>query len=174
MVEVAGHRLLDRALEAVAGAELISIVGPPRPGYAPELWAPERPLNGGPVAALAAGLQRGSSEIVAVLAVDMPLVTSADIAALIDALISEGNEGAALADQAGRTQYLAGAYVKEGLKRALLDTHATGGKRLHEAVARLSMSVLPSEAAQDCDRPEDIPPLESQLEEISARKPGAC
>ncbi len=48
--------LLDRALAAVVGADPVVVVGPARPSVRQVRWTVERPPGGGPVAALAAGL----------------------------------------------------------------------------------------------------------------------
>jgi molybdopterin-guanine dinucleotide biosynthesis protein A len=54
---VGGQTLLERALAATAGANRTVVVGPRRPTSRPVTWAREHPPGGGPVAALAAGLE---------------------------------------------------------------------------------------------------------------------
>jgi molybdenum cofactor guanylyltransferase len=59
-IALAGRTLLDRALDAVADADRIVVVGPATPTAGPPdprvRWTLEHPRGGGPVAALAAGL----------------------------------------------------------------------------------------------------------------------
>ncbi|MBO0840732.1 MAG: NTP transferase domain-containing protein, partial [Sciscionella sp.] len=53
---VGGRRLLDRALDAVEGADPIVVVGPRREVSRPVRWAREDPPGSGPVAGIAAGI----------------------------------------------------------------------------------------------------------------------
>ncbi|SDK53629.1 DUF6457 domain-containing protein [Streptomyces indicus] len=55
-VQVGGRALLDRVLGACAAAGTTVVVAPPRPTVRPVVWAREEPAGGGPLAALAAGV----------------------------------------------------------------------------------------------------------------------
>ena len=88
-VEYAGARLLDRSLAAVVDAEPVVVVGPPVPTERPLVFTREDPPLGGPVAGLLAGAAAvreaaggDPPEWTAVLAVDMPHVTSGTVARL--------------------------------------------------------------------------------------------
>jgi len=107
------RRLLDLALEAVAGAEEVVVVGPPAATGRAVTFTREDPAGGGPLAGLAAGVEalHGDADSVVVLAVDMPHVTEATIARLRAA--ADGRPGAWLVDRGGRRQ-LAGV-VRRGL-----------------------------------------------------------
>src|SRR5699024_10021844 len=90
MVHAAGRPLLARALDAVAGASRIVVVGPERPVGRAVTFVREDPPGSGPLAGLAAGLTdglgagrgaglagsgvAGAGELVVVLACDLPLV----------------------------------------------------------------------------------------------------
>lgn len=99
-----GRRLLDLALEAVAGASETVVVGPDSPTSRPVAFAREEPPGGGPLAGLSAGVAAlsGDAASVVVLAVDMPHVTGATIGRLLDA--ARGRPGAWLVDGDGRRQ----------------------------------------------------------------------
>lgn len=103
-VEHDGRTLLEHAIEALVDADEIVVVGDPVPTTRPVTFAREEPRYGGPVAALLTGydaLLRSPSTL-AVLAVDMPLVTPRTFRRLRQAAI--GHDGAFLTDAAGRRQ----------------------------------------------------------------------
>ncbi|UQX13500.1 NTP transferase domain-containing protein [Candidatus Mycobacterium methanotrophicum] len=116
---VGGRRLLDVALAAVADAEAVVVVGPPRDVPDEITVICEDPPGSGPVAALAAGfaaLPDGPADIV-VLAADLPRITPAAVAALAAA---RGDAPVALAvDDGGRVQYLAAVWDSAALAAAL-------------------------------------------------------
>jgi molybdopterin-guanine dinucleotide biosynthesis protein A len=120
-IELAGGTLLDHALAATAGAVEVVVVGGRVPTSRPVTWAREDPPRGGPAAGLLAGLDAFAHppELVEVLAVDMPRVTTATFARLTDALdASGGSDGALLVDAEGRRQLLCGVYRNSALQRA--------------------------------------------------------
>jgi molybdopterin-guanine dinucleotide biosynthesis protein A len=150
---VGGQRLLSTAIAAAraAGCERIVVVGPPgleAPGC---LHAQEDPPFGGPVAALAAGLDalagpvgraapegRVSSPDVLVLACDMPDAGSAVTRLIALRRSSPEADGVALVDASGRTQWLAAVYSTRVLDRALEALIGEAGDRaaLHGAAMR--------------------------------------
>lgn len=107
-LEHAGRPLLAHALDAVAGAAEVVVVGPEVPTSRAVRFTREDPPGGGPLAGVAAGVAALTSDHdrVVVLAVDMPHVTAGTVARLLAA--SEGVDGAWLTDRDGRRQ-LAGA-----------------------------------------------------------------
>jgi molybdopterin-guanine dinucleotide biosynthesis protein A len=119
-LEVGRHRLLDRVLAAVGDAERIVVVGPRR-GWEPPGVAVvrEEPPGAGPVAAIAAGLAATQSPVVAVLAGDLPFLTSSTVATLRAALGEPGEppvDGAVLVDDEGRDQLLVGVWRAAALR----------------------------------------------------------
>lgn len=116
---VGDRRLLDIALAAVAGAEQVVVVGPPRAVPAEVVVVREDPPGSGPVAALAAGhaaLRPGAADVV-VLAADLPWITPAAVAALRAA---RGGAPVALAvDDTGQPQYLTAVWDSVTLAAAL-------------------------------------------------------
>jgi molybdopterin molybdotransferase len=117
--QVGGRRLLDIALDAVAAADSIVVVGPPREVPAGVIVVCEDPPLRGPVAALAAGfaaLPDGPADIV-VLPADLPRITAASVTALTTA---RGDAPVALAaDADGHRQYLTAVWDSAALADAL-------------------------------------------------------
>ncbi|MGW0930447.1 DUF6457 domain-containing protein [Streptomyces sp. NPDC002644] len=73
-VRVGGRALLDRVLAACEDAGRTVVVAGPRPTVRPVRWAREEPPGGGPLAALAAGLEQTAAEVVVVLSADLPFL----------------------------------------------------------------------------------------------------
>jgi molybdopterin biosynthesis enzyme/molybdopterin-guanine dinucleotide biosynthesis protein A len=116
---VGGRRLLDIALAAVADADTVVVVGPPRDVPAEVTVVCEDPPGRGPVAALAAGfaaLPDGPADIV-VLPADLPRITPVAVTALATA---RGDAPVALAgDDNGDLQYLTAVWDSAALAAAL-------------------------------------------------------
>ena len=151
-IVVAGRNLLQRARDAVAGADRVTVVGPE--------------TAGGPVAAVAAGLAGGGAAVTVVLACDMPLVTRETVARLRAAL-DGGSEAALLTDESGRRQFLAGAYDTAALRRAIRRVGAPDGRAMRDLMAHLrvhEVSAQPEEAV-DCDTWADVRRASMLLEE---------
>lgn len=120
---VGGRRLLDIALDAVADAHTVVVVGPERRLPPQVLAAREDPPYAGPAAAIAAGLaaleSAGRTDApVVVLASDLPEVTAEQIARLLRALHEDGAPAAFAADETGHPQYLVGAWTARALAAA--------------------------------------------------------
>jgi molybdopterin-guanine dinucleotide biosynthesis protein A len=101
-LELGGRTLLARALEAVAGADEVVVVGDPHAAPAGVRFVREDPPYGGPAAGLLAGLAQLPEGPVAVLACDMAGVTAATFRRLGEA--ADGHDGAVLVDPDGRRQ----------------------------------------------------------------------
>jgi len=95
---VAGRTLLDGVLDACHGAEPVVVVGPRRPTAGPVHWRREEPAHGGPLAALAAGLEAvpPGVELTAVLAADLPGLGRGTVVRLLRTMASGGPTGAAV------------------------------------------------------------------------------
>lgn len=156
-IDVGGTALLDRVIDAArsAGARAVVVVGPTRPTKDPDVrWAHEDEPGGGPVPAIATGataLDDDDAPVV-VLAGDLPLVSPATIARLVDEL--EQHDVAIVVDIDGRDQYLFSAYKRAALPvtgaagaavRVLLDDRRVA--RVHAVTAGETL---------DCDTPDDV------------------
>lgn len=157
-----GVRLLDRVLAAVPDAAPRIVVGPPLPVPAGVLLTREEPAGGGPVAALAAGLDLvGDVGYVVVLAADLPFVTADVVARLLAE--SLGRDGALLVDDGGRDQLLLGAWRTAALRAAVAALPSVSGASLRSLLAGLSVARVRVEMAAgaappwwDCDNEDDL------------------
>jgi molybdopterin-guanine dinucleotide biosynthesis protein A len=157
---VGGRTLLDRVLDAVPDADPVIVVGPAQPVPPRAVLTREEPAGGGPVAALAAGLAelRGATELVAVLAADLPFLTPAAMDALHAACT---DDGAILVDADGRDQYLAGIWRVAALERALTRFGDPQGGALRRLVGGLTVTRVALASSTpapwfDCDDPTDL------------------
>lgn len=113
-LELGGRTLLDHALDAVADAAEVVVVGPRTETSRPVRFTRESPVGSGPLSGLAAGVAALAldHDPVVVLAVDMPNVVAGTVARLLAA--ADGVDAAWLTDADGRRQ-LAGV-----VRRALI------------------------------------------------------
>jgi molybdopterin-guanine dinucleotide biosynthesis protein A len=149
--------LLEHALAAVAGAAEVVVVGPDTPTSRPVTFARESPAGGGPLAGAAAGVAAlaPGHDLVVLLAVDMPHVTSSTVARLVAA--AGDSDAAWLADESGRRQ-LAGV-VRPGLVPAPREAHGVPMRRLMTAGRSVDVPAVGDEAA-DVDTWRDVARLD--------------
>ena len=114
---VGGRTMLAAVLAAVPTAVPRVVVGPPQPVPDGVVLVREVPPRGGPVPALRAGLAAVGTEVVAVLAADLPFLT----AALVDELrgLLTDADGVLVVDGSGRDQLLLGVWRTAPLRAAL-------------------------------------------------------
>ena len=167
-IEVGDRTLLEHALTALADATEVVAVGDQVPTSRPVTFTREDPRGGGPVAGLLAGLGAFARmpEVVVVLAVDMPLVTSATVRRLV---ASVSDDGAVLVDASGRTQYLCAAYdtAALGRARAALDDPSGHGVPMRRFVADLRVAEVDDtdDEAHDLDTWDDLVELRRRVDE---------
>ena len=152
------HTLLEHVLAAVAGADRIVVVGPRRrlsASVPPVVWAQESPPGGGPVAAVAAGLAATRSQVVLLLAADLPAIGGA-VAPLRAALRGPGR--AVLVDRDGRVNQLAAAWRRPDLAAALAALPAVEGAAMRALAAGVpTVEVVDTQGwGQDCDTWDDV------------------
>ncbi|WP_439593709.1 molybdenum cofactor guanylyltransferase [Microbacterium sp.] len=167
LFEVGGMTLLDRAVEAVAGAGAspVTVVGDAQPTSRQVDWAREEPPFGGPAAATIAGLARWAArgsdpEWMFLLACDLPRVDDVVARLLADRpLLPSDTDGLCLADESGRPQWLSGLY-RTAAVRAVASALPDAGR---DAPARallhdLQIGVVRAEpgVATDIDTWEDL------------------
>jgi molybdenum cofactor guanylyltransferase len=157
-LEVGGRTMLDTVLRAVEDAERRVVVGPPQPLPDDVIRVREQPPGGGPVAALRAGLAEVPTDIVVLLAGDLPFLSGVTIEKLLAAFT--GN-GVLVVDDTGRDQLLLGAWRTSAL-RASVD-RTVGPVPLRRVLApldavRLRPTVPPGAPPPwlDCDTPADL------------------
>jgi len=154
MLEIRGKPLLRHAIDALAAADPVIVVGPQRPGVPDVVWTREEPPGGGPVAALAAGLALVHTPQVAVLAGDLVTVTASTVDRLRAARGS--HDGAVLVDGEGHRQWLIALWRTESLRAALPDE--PGGASLRRVLGGLDIAgveAAPGEGA-DVDTPAEL------------------
>jgi molybdopterin-guanine dinucleotide biosynthesis protein A len=154
-LRVGGRTLLDRALSATQSAAQVVLVGEPVDTPRPVIWTREHPAGGGPAAGLLAGVDAldGPPALVAVLAVDMPGVTTGTFERLTGLLAADpAADGAVLVDAEGHRQTLAAVYRTVALLRARpahrADEHGLSIRRL---LAPLTLREVPAVAAEAAD-----------------------
>lgn len=160
-VVVGGRSLLERAVDAVSDATEVVAVGPPSSTLVEVTWTQEQPPGGGPVAGIAAGLPSTTQPVVVILGVDFPFVDRACVAKIVAAVGDK--DGAILADDTGRHQFLVGAYKRAALVAALggRDPNNMSVKQL---IADFELEVLDDpRSSRDCDTWEDVAEAEESL-----------
>ncbi len=161
---VGGRRMVDIAVDAVSNCRRTILVGPTRTGM-PEnvVQTRESPAGGGPVAALAAGLRslddsadsKDSTDLVVVVASDIPLLDSATIESLIDSVSHSQTDAVFARDREGRTQFLLGIWQKSALRSAVAQLDSTTGAPMRRIVPADHL-VLDVSGIEDCDTPADL------------------
>ncbi|TDW18361.1 molybdopterin-guanine dinucleotide biosynthesis protein A [Kribbella kalugense] len=155
MLVLDGATLLDRVLAATAGAATTIVVGPTRTTYREVDWTVEDPPSGGPVAGLAAGLQRGKAPVVVVVSCDLPWLTKDDVTLLTEGLGEYDGHG--LRDTSGREQQLATAYRRTALAEAIRRVGDPRDKSVRRTLAGLDLTwTQPTRAGDDVDTWADL------------------
>jgi molybdenum cofactor guanylyltransferase len=153
---VGGRTLVARVAAAVAAAERLVLVGPPRPEVPTAIVVREEPPGGGPVPALRAGLARVRGPWVAVLAADLPFLTAGHVGELLRR--AHGGPGAILVDAEARPQWLTGVWRAADLSAALREYRGGSLRGLMEPLGPVQVR-LPDEerpAWYDCDTRTDV------------------
>ena len=155
MLVLDGMTLLDRVLTATEGSTSTVVVGPVRTTYREVDWTLEDPPAGGPVAGLAAGLQRGTAPVVVVVSCDLPWLTKDDVSTLIDGLGEY--DGYGLRDSSGQEQQLATAYRRTALTEAIQQVGDPRDKSVRRTLAELDLAWSePTRAGDDVDTWADL------------------
>jgi molybdopterin-guanine dinucleotide biosynthesis protein A len=172
-LEVGGRPLLVSVARAAAaaGAGRVVVVGPARAGAVgrglAELTAglprglvtvSESPAGRGPVPALARGLAEVSAPWLALLAADLPFLTSGPLAELLALAALPGRTGAVGVDDGGRPQWLLGCWQAAALRAALAGYRGAslGGLLGPLDPAALQLGAAARQPWLDCDDPADL------------------
>lgn len=178
---VGGVTMLDRLLLTLPSTVPVVVAGPePLRPVRPVVARQEDPPGGGPVAGIAAGLTAVTTDVVGVLAVDVP-----GGAGLVAELAEELAAGAAdaLLPQVGdeTPQPLCAAYRTEALRQALHRLGDPHGRSVRDLTALLAETIRPLNPTDtrvvDADTPAELAALRAALAEpgilaASAREMG--
>jgi molybdopterin-guanine dinucleotide biosynthesis protein A len=157
-LEVGGRTMLAAVLAAVADAAPRIVVGPPQAVPEGVVVVREEPPRGGPVAALRAGLAHVRTDVVAVLAGDLPFLTAAVLHDLRERLTGDG---VLVVDDTGQDQLLLGVWRTAALRAAVPgESGPTSMRRVLAplAVRRLRPQAVPGVPPPwtDCDTPAEL------------------
>ena len=162
-LEVGGRSLLDHVLAAVRPrCEAVVVVGRQRPSAVDGVaYTAEAQPGGGPVPAVAAGLATlDGHTLVSVLAADLPLLTTAHLEALFEAMAGASADAAAAADPRGRPHPLLAVHRIGPLRARVAELKADPGLAGLPASRLLPPDVvlvaLDAVATLDVNRPEDL------------------
>ena len=149
-IELHGRTLLDRALDTVVDAAEVVVVGEQVPTERPVTFVFEDPRHGGP----AAGLLTGRDSLLrtfpslAVLAVDMPFLTTTTFRRLHEAAV--GHDGAVLVDPDGRRQ-LTFVVATDRLDAVRPDRESEHGMSIRALLAALDLAEVPASGREAND-----------------------
>ena len=155
--------VLDRLLGALPSGWPVVLVGPARATVRPDaVWVYEQPSGGGPLAGVAAAMAVARTDVVAVVAGDMPFAAPA-LATLVAALDASGADvGGAVARVDGRVNALLAAYRVDALRTALpASPHGLPARTLL-TVPHVEVPV-PARLARDVDTTDDLEAARTQL-----------
>lgn len=151
-VRIGEHTTLQRIVQALQ-VEII-VVGPEDQGLPVQLTR-EVPIGSGPAAGLAAALPLVETDVVGVLATDMPFAVPI-LCDLIENL-PRNADGLLAVDSNGRDQYLCAVYRTSALRMALMA--GAHDRSMKSVVATMSLDRLPirdDARLLDIDTPEDL------------------
>jgi molybdopterin-guanine dinucleotide biosynthesis protein A len=157
-LDVGGRSMLGSVLTAVADAQPRVVVGPPQDVPPDVVLVREEPPRGGPVAALKAGLAQVPTDVVAVLAGDLPFLTAGLVRSLRERLTGDG---VLVVDDTGQDQLLLGVWRTAVLRAAVAGVSGPTSMRKvlsPLAVRRYRPLVQPGLPPPwtDCDTPAEL------------------
>ena len=157
---IGGISLIERILASIPSEFETVIVGPD-PMIRTSLYrtVQENPIGGGPVAGFKAGLEICTSEIVVLIATDMPFAVSRTLH-LMDSM-KPHDDAVMYVDAEGFKQSLAAIYRVEAVERALSLMGNADGQSMQRMLSYLqireiAMSKEVAQALSDIDTTEDL------------------
>lgn len=155
-----GSTVLDHLLDTLPPHWPVVAVGAPRAVGRDVTWTTEEPPGTGPLAAVLAGVAVARTDVVAVVAGDMPDAAPA-LARLVAVLTAAGPqvEAAVAVDDANRPNPLLAAYRTAAVLAAAPEDPRGVPARSLLGLAHVEVAV-PGAAARDVDTPADLAALE--------------
>jgi molybdopterin-guanine dinucleotide biosynthesis protein A len=157
-----GPTVLDHLLDALPADWPVVAVGPERETRRPVRWTRESPPGGGPAAAVAAGLSLVVTELVVVVAGDLPFAGPTAVR-LAEALVSDAASDAVAALDHDRPNPLLAAYRSGRLRTILPDPPHGRPARTLLGLPHTVLAVA-DEAVLDVDTPEALAAARHRLE----------
>jgi hypothetical protein len=158
---ILGHQqLIHHVLTGIPSEFEIIVVGAdPLFSGAPYTCVQENPIGGGPVAGISAALEICESEVVGVIATDMPFALS-HMLHLYTAMTSH-DDVVMYVDSTGFRQPLAAVYRVEALEQALSKLGEVHGQSMRALISHLQVHEIPmspeiEKAMIDVDTPHDL------------------
>ena len=154
------YSLLDEILRRLPVGLPVIVVGPGQPTSLRTVqMTREQPINGGPVAGISAGLLLVQTDLVGVIATDMPFAAPL-ISQLVDELSDEA-DGIVPIDAAGFQQPLCAVYRVDALRKALAQLGDPHDQSMRSLMTLLNVhEVIMGDNAQnaliDIDTPSDL------------------
>jgi molybdopterin-guanine dinucleotide biosynthesis protein A len=158
--KIAGKSLIAIILGSIPSEFKVVIVGEdPKIESSQYQCVLEEPIGGGPLAGFKAGLDASESELVALIATDMPFASGL-VLNLINS-IRANDDAVMYVDAKGFKQPLAAVYRRASVKRALADMGQLDGKSVRELISHLmvheiEMSHEVAQALVDIDTAADL------------------
>lgn len=154
-----GSTVLATVVRSLPSSWPVVVVGPPRECLRPVVWTREDPPGGGPLAGVAAGVAQVATDVVAVVAGDMPFAGPA-LVTLVAALCTAppGTQAVVAVDAHGVPNPLLAAYRTASLRQALPVPAANRPAKLLLAVPHLEVAVT-GRAGRDVDTRADLDDL---------------
>lgn len=155
-VSIAGRRLIDRVLDAIPASVPIVVVGPDPHAARAVTLVREDPPGGGPAAAVAAAVAIVDTEVVGVIAADMPFGVDA-----VRRLLPHLEADAVVPVTDGHPQPLCAVYRTAALRALEVDP----GSSMRQVLAKLQVQYVPTESADfvDVDTPADLASARERL-----------
>lgn len=153
-VIVGARTTAQRILAEIPTEVTVTVVGPVPDNLDRDVTVTQEvPPGGGPAAGIAAGLALTDTDIVGVLATDMPF--AAPILTELLAALEPGIDGVLALDPGGRQQYLCAVYRTSALRSALAGD--PDNRAMHSTLAGLKLrTVSMDERLLDIDTPDDL------------------
>jgi len=154
------YSLLDDILLGLPAEMAVIVVGPELPSSVRAVqMTREQPINGGPVAGISAGLVLVQTDLVGVIATDMPFAAPV-LSQLVDQLPNEA-DGIVPVDTEGFQQPLCAVYRVDALQQALIQLGTSHGKSMRSLMVLLNVHEMfmggeYQNALMDIDTPADL------------------
>lgn len=157
-LDLAGVTPLEQVLNSLPPEVAITVAGDPTPTPRPVTFCREDPVGGGPSAGIATALRTVDTEIVGVLAVDMPWAAPV-LESAVGALRESRADVIVPVDGEGRRQLLCSAWRTESLRRSATRSGDLSGLPVRDLLTDVVVVELPhadSDDLADIDTPADL------------------